>query len=95
MTPEQINETIAHETGIVSADQHGPLYKTDGGYVRDCPDFYGSLDAIVPVVRGSDSINDVFDELFLILGSAHPVTMSMAAPSQWCEAYLRAKGLIK
>lgn len=43
MTPERINQVIAEFCGIVSHDQHGPLYKTKAGYVRNCPDYYGDL----------------------------------------------------
>jgi len=43
MTPQEINATIAEFCGIVSHDEHGPLYHTRAGYVRECPNYYVDL----------------------------------------------------
>lgn len=94
MNANEINAAIAENAGIVSRDQHGELYHTHDGYVRDCPNYHGSLDAIVPVVRAMPDLKraKVIMELASIcLGQV----ICLATPAQWCEAYLRAEGLWK
>ena len=94
MNDDEINAAIAESTGIVSKDQHGKLYHTEKGYVRDCPNYHGSLDAIVPVVRAMTPLRKkaVLHKLFNLTGSDY---VSLATPAQWCEAYLKAEGLRK
>ncbi len=46
MTNKQINAAIAKACGICHSDEHGPLYKTDQGWVVDCPDYCGDLNAM-------------------------------------------------
>jgi hypothetical protein len=46
MTPQAKNLAIATACGIVSRDQHGALYHTSDGYVRDCPDYCDDLNAM-------------------------------------------------
>jgi hypothetical protein len=67
------------------------------------PNYHGSLDAIVPVVRAmpvtcengdrrhKDQVS-VAIELGLI---CFPYPACLAAPAQWCEAYLKAEGMWK
>jgi hypothetical protein len=45
MKPDEINIAIAEFCGIVSQDSHGKLYHTCDGYVRNCPNYYGDLNA--------------------------------------------------
>jgi len=68
------------------------------------PDYYGSLDAIVPVVRAMPAldIQSVIMELNQIINRNPPEgshywtrNPELATAPQWCEAYLRAKGLWK
>jgi len=46
MSDEEINRVIAEIWGIYHSDEHGPLYKTNAGWVRDCPDYCNDLNAI-------------------------------------------------
>jgi hypothetical protein len=46
MTDKQINAAIAKACGICHSDQHGPLYKTDQGWVVDCPNYCTDLNAM-------------------------------------------------
>lgn len=94
MTPTEQNIAIAEIAGIVSKDQHGKLYHTEEGYVRDCPNYHGSLDAIVPVVRDMPRAKQDIVLIALIDLSNYRAS-HLATPAQWCEAYLRAEGLWK
>ena len=94
MNANEINAAIAENAGIVSRDQHGKLYHTEDGYVRDCPNYHGSLDAIVPVVRDMPDykrMKAIMELADMCFGHA----LCLATPAQWCEAYLRAEGLWK
>jgi len=84
MTPEQINAAIAESLGLKPFD---PL-----GYAVALPNYHGSLDAIVPVVRAlpEDDQESVFDWL-----DVKASFNCMATPAEWCEAYLKWKGLWK
>jgi hypothetical protein len=46
MSPDKQNIAIAEACGVVSKDHWGPLYKTDRGYVRDCPEYVCDLNAM-------------------------------------------------
>ena len=46
MNNEKQRITIAEACGIVSKDQWGPLYHTENGFVRDCPDYPECLNAM-------------------------------------------------
>lgn len=46
MNPEAQRIAIAEACGIVSKDQWGPLYRTQQGVVRDCPDYLANLNAM-------------------------------------------------
>ena len=58
------------------------------------PNYRGSLDAIVPVVRAMPDLKraKVIIELASICFGQ---VICLATPSQWCEAYLKAEGLWK
>jgi hypothetical protein len=46
MTNEQINAAIAKACGICHSEKHGPLYKTDQGWVADCPNYCTDLNVM-------------------------------------------------
>lgn len=46
MTLEQKKIRLAEKLGILSHDNHGPLYKTPQGYVRECPNWPEDLNAM-------------------------------------------------
>jgi len=101
-TPTEQNIEIAEIAGIVSKDQHGKLYHTEKGYVRDCPNYHGSLDAIVPVVRAMifSRRHAVFAQLREIQkfqSGLYPAPngLLLSTAAQWCEAVLREAGLWK
>lgn len=58
------------------------------------PNYHGSLDAIVPVVRAMPYLRKkaVLHKLFVLTSNEY---VSLATPAQWCEAYLKAEGLWK
>ena len=100
MTPTQQNIAIAETQGFK------PQYKYGGSGARltwwvkngieydgnELPNYHGSLDAIVPVVRDMPRAKKmaVIQILSTLAGSDH---FTLATPAQWCEAALRAKGL--
>lgn len=93
-SPHEINIAIAEIAGIVSKDQHGKLYHTEKGYVRDCPNYHGSLDAIAPVVRAMPRLKRV-KVITELAGICLGQVICLATPDQWCEAVLREAGLWK
>ena len=46
MNTEKQRIAIAEACGIVSKDKWGPLYHTENGFVRDCPDYLNDLNAM-------------------------------------------------
>ncbi len=46
MKTDEINAAIAENAGIVSRDQHGKLYHTEDGYVRETPQITTTLPQI-------------------------------------------------
>lgn len=107
MKPEEINKAIAESVGWKGIYQRGvdacmvgwngelPSGKDIHGK-GSCPipNYHGSLDAIVPVVRALPYLewDDVMIELMHMSEEAGH-EMALATPAQWCEAYLNAKGL--
>ena len=90
MTTAEINAAIAESMGW-HFDAEFPEYPWmdgEGEGHRSIPDFHGSLDAIVPVIRALDE--DDFESVMDWLGYR-----VLATPAQWSEAYLRWKGLWK
>ena len=63
--------------------------------VAEPPDYHGSLDAIVPVVRSqpAETKRNTLKALAQITGDLS--SFALATPAQWCEAFLHAKGLWK
>ena len=46
MNNEKQRIAIAEACEIVSKDKWGPLYHTENGFVRDCPDYLNDLNAM-------------------------------------------------
>jgi hypothetical protein len=97
MTPAEINAAIAESLGWRSVGYisgYGVKYPgvNEKGEVAFTPDFYGSLDAIVPVngALPDDDKESVMD--WLKTKDSYP---ALATAGEWCEAYLRWKGLWK
>ena len=61
----------------------------------ELPSYHGSLDAIVPVVRAmmDEQMQKVIANLAIITLHDGYFAEYVATPAQWCEAYLKAKGL--
>lgn len=92
MTDDQINQAIAEACGIVGKDQYGPLYQAPGGWVVDCPQFCGDLNAmheaekvLNTIEQGNywDHLKDLTDEGF---DQLHATARERA------EAFLRTLG---
>jgi hypothetical protein len=97
MTPEQINIAIAKSlpipwTDVVAFPLSGIWGKSPCGGYEAVPDYYHSLDCIVPVVRSMPDRKQrhVLSILWKII---HPNEPALSTPAQWCEAYLRALNL--
>ena len=61
MTPESKCLALAHALRFAAKDEHGPLYKTPMGWVRDCPDYSRDLNACHEAEwRMSDAQHKVF-----------------------------------
>lgn len=54
MTDEQINAAIAEACGICHSGERGSLYKTDQGWVVDCPNYCTDLNAMHEVEKVLD-----------------------------------------
>ena len=59
------------------------------------PDYHDSLDAIVPVVRAlqKDEMTRVIVALCKVTIYGKAFSAYIATPAEWCEAYLKSKGL--
>ena len=99
MTPEQINAAIAETLGWVDIEpiaKDAANWGREGGWdgpLRRIPNYHGSLDAIVPVIREMHA-NQRYDFYTHLIRICKYETF-LATPAQWCEAYLRAKSLWK
>jgi hypothetical protein len=91
MTDKQINAAIAKACGICHSDEHGPLYKTDQGWVVDCPNYCTDLNAMreaEETLKGKQfgtygiALNDIEGSLWGIRATAR----------QRAEAFLRTLG---
>lgn len=91
MSDEEINKAIAEICGICNSDEHGLLYKTNTGWVRDCPDFCNDLNAMHEAeavlterqfLSYAFALNDIDGSLWGIRATAR----------QRAEAFLRTMG---
>jgi len=94
MTKNEINIAIHQSLGwkrLASGQWCRDIHE---GVAWELPDYHGSLDAIVPVVRSMPFLErlSVLARLEAIADSSEDALL--ATPAQWCEAYLRAKGLL-
>jgi hypothetical protein len=89
MTDEQINQHIAEACGICHSGEHGPLYKTDQGWVVDCPNYCTDLNAMhdAEMSLTKDQFDDYVARLF---DSCYESTVATAR--QRAEAFLRTLG---
>lgn len=97
MKPEEINAAIAKSQGWKWIKVHNAWRSPNSRCgTSGLPNYHGSLDEIVPVVRALPYLewDDVMIELMHMSEEAGH-EMALATPAQWCEAYLKAKGLWK
>lgn len=94
MTPNEINIAIAETQGWKICEANWIGFTDRNPSPRTFPNYHGSLDAIVPVVRAMPYLRKkaILHKLFNLTGSDY---VSLATPAQWCEAYLKAEGLWK
>lgn len=93
MTPEQQRIAIAAACGIVSKDQWGPLYRTQYGVVRDCPDYPNDLNAMheaEKMFRAAIYCRYISELCDLAIKDNN--CMYMATAAQRAEAFLRTTG---
>ena len=113
MTPQEINIEIAKANGwteIQWAELTNPREASEWKqFCRDTertkclwiPNYYGSLDAIVPIIRVFTSaaafheIDKFYNELRAIRPHYTDIGLLASFPNQLCEAYLKAKNLWK
>lgn len=92
MKPEAQRIAIAEACGIVTKDQWGPLYRTQQGMVRDCPDYLNDLNAMH---QAEEILNEKQEHIMndtlwdLMLGRKY---LWHATAAQRAEAFLRTLG---
>lgn len=92
MNPEAQRIAIAEACGIVTKDQWGPLYRTQQGMVRDCPDYLNDLNAMH---QAEEILNEKQEHIMndtlwdLMLGRKY---LWHATAAQRAEAFLRTLG---
>lgn len=92
MKPEAQRIAIAEACGIVTKDQWGPLYRTQQGMVRDCPDYVNDLNAMheAEEILNEKQEHIMNDTLWdLMLGRKY---LWHATAAQRAEAFLRTIG---
>jgi hypothetical protein len=98
MTPTQQNIAIAETQGWTYIERLAftgiPKGSRGNADARVIPNYHGSLDAIVPVVRAMPMAKQDIVLIALIDMSNYRAS-HLATPAQWCEAVLRAEGLWK
>jgi hypothetical protein len=99
MTNEQINAAIAKACGICHSDEHGPLYKTDQGWVADCPNYCGDLNAMADAEKAlTKDRNSYLTELATLVstddlrGQDADWPWVCATARERAEAFLRTLG---
>ena len=95
MNAEAQRIAIAEACGIVTKDQWGPLYRTQHGIVRDCPNYVTDLNAMheAEKVLRDEQWTDYYDNL---LDTTKPSfvlrDITHATAAQRAEAFLRTLG---
>lgn len=109
MTPDEINAAIALCSGYKKKkcpggdiEWTGPDFEYIGRFFPDTtpsviPNYHGSLDAIVPVIRAMPDAerSKVIDALISLNLKRSCQDDFLATPDEWCECYLKSKGLWK
>ena len=93
MSPEQQRVAIAEACGIVSKDQWGPLYRTQYGIVRDCPDYLNDLNAMheaEKVLNRESGYHEIGGYGLYLVALEHNAS---ATAAQRAEAFLRTLNL--
>jgi hypothetical protein len=93
MSPDKQNIAIAQACGIVSKDSWGPLYKTEQGYARDCPDYLNDLNTMHEAEKSLDDVTQRGDYWDYLSSLTHEgFEMCHATAAQRAEAFLRTLG---
>ena len=97
MSPDKQNIAIAQACGVVSKDSWGPLYKTDRGYVRGCPEYVYDLNAMheAEKVLTKDQLIEQAEWIGACLNEMPIkawVILLRATAAQRAEAFLRTVG---
>jgi len=97
MTPDEINAAIAETQGWKICEANWLGFTDRNPSPRRIPNYHGSLDAIVPVVRAMErgEMVQVIMHLYHMMPITPVFNCYLSTPAQWCEAYLKAKGLWK
>ena len=95
MNTEKQRIAIAEACGIVSKDKWGPLYHTENGFVRDCPDYLNDLNAMreaEKVFEGYGMRQSYRRNLLIACDTNDLNEIISASASQRAEAFLRTIG---
>lgn len=100
MSPFKQQIAIAKACGIVSHDRWGPLYKTDEGFVRACPDYLTDLNAMhqAEEILNESRVVDYGEMLCRVCGASEQDRVYLvpevfrATAAQRAEAFLRTIG---
>jgi hypothetical protein len=95
MTNQEINIAIAEACGIISRDDCGPLYKTDEGWIRNCPDYCHDLNAMheAEMSLPETSFLDWVQEMeTMFYGPEWRMNLYRATARQRAEDFLRTIG---
>ena len=93
MSPDKQNIAIAQACGIASKDHWGPLYKTEQGYARDCPDYLNDLNTMHEAEKSLDDVTQRGDYWDYLSSLTHEgFEMCHATAAQRAEAFLRTVG---
>ena len=97
-SPHEINIAIAETQGWTYIERIAftgiPKGSRGNADARVIPNYHGSLDAIVPVVRAMTAYKKA-KVICALADMCFGHALCLATPAQWCDAYLRAEGLWK
>lgn len=92
MTDQEINEAIAEACDVVTKDKWGPLYRTNDGLVRTCPDYCNDLNAMHEAEVATFTTNESKDRYYDTLGLVSETWRFMATARERAEALLHTIG---
>lgn len=93
MTHDEINIAIAKACGIIGKDKWGPLYRTNHGIVRVCPDYLNDLNAMHEAEKVLTSLVDQLTYLHKLSPIKSEWTLATSTALQRAEAFLRTLNL--